>query len=270
MRRLSMVCASVLVGAAVLVPVPAQADPNNTCFSSDTGAGVEDESAHYGWALSRSADTVANNLAGKVAMVFNCSSVSDAQLATAFGQISRLIAQQGLPVSCYGGDQGVLKTDAAAHESWALARSRSQVRDNLAWKSAAAIKCLGSAESRASLFGTESAMLARVPGAGPSAPVAGASWSVTPTTPIRSGVKFTMSWSAPANHSDKAWIGIVRAGEKPENGARTSWEYLDNAGTSGSRQFAYPAPTPGVWEAYIYPDNGYAPSAGPYAFVVDP
>jgi hypothetical protein len=177
-------------------------------------------------------------------------------------------------VSCFDGDEGVLKTDAAEHESWARARSRSQVRDNLAWKSAAAIKCLGSADSRASLFGNESAILARVPGSGPSVPppvtATNAQWVVTPQTPIRAGQKFTMSWSVPAPHDEKAWIGIVKAGGFVEEGARVSWEYLANAGTSGSRQFTYPAPTPGVWNAYIYPDNGYKPIAGPFEFVVAP
>lgn len=274
MRKLKGVCMSVAIGAAVLVPVQAQADPNNPCFASDTGAGVEDAGAHYGWALNRSADAVANNLAGKVAMVFNCNSVSDAQVAQAFGQISRLIGQQGLPVSCFDGDQGVLSTDAAGHEGWAQARSRSQVRDNLAWKSAAAIRCLPTAERRASLFGDESAMLARVPGSAPSAPApttaTNAQWVVTPQTPIRAGQKFTMSWSVPPNHSNDAWIGIVKAGEAPGKGSGVSWEYLHNAGTSGSRQFTHPAPSPGVWDAYIYPEYGFEPVVGPFTFVVDP
>jgi hypothetical protein len=275
MRRLRLVFMSVLLGAAVLFPIPAHADPNNPCFASDNGAGVEDESAHYGWAVSRSADTVANNLSGKVAMVFNCSSVSDSQLTAAFGQISSVIAQQGLPVSCFNGDQGVLNTDAAGHESWARARSRNQVRDNLAWKSGAAIRCLGSPESRASLFAKESVMLARVPGSAPSVPPAAGltcgQWGVQPNTPIRAGQLFSMNWAAPANHSGYAWIGIARDGEPSDNGAQTAWEYLKNdAGTCGKRDFEKTVPTPGVWVAYIYANNGYSAIAGPVRFVVDP
>jgi hypothetical protein len=170
MRRLGLVCTSVVIGAAVLFPVQARTDPNNPCFASDLGAGVEDKSSHYGWAASRNVDTVANNLAGEVAMVFNCASVSGDQLAQAFGQISALIARSAPDVRCFNGDQGALNTDAAGHESWARTKSRSQVRDNLAWKSAAAIRCLDPAHNRPEMFASESVMLARVPGNAPSAP----------------------------------------------------------------------------------------------------
>src|ERR1700752_3774590 len=139
MKRPALGCALILIGTAVLFPPRASADPNNPCFASDLGAGVETKSDHYNWALNKNVDFLANNLAGKVAMVFNCNAVSDDQAARAFGQISALIAQRAPDVRCFNGDQGALNTDAAGHEAWARSTSRTQVRDNLAWKSAAAI-----------------------------------------------------------------------------------------------------------------------------------
>jgi hypothetical protein len=270
MNKLGLVCTSVVIGVGVLFPVQAQADPYNPCFASDMGAGVENKSDHYNWAASRSVDAVASNLAGKVAMVFNCSSVSGDQLARAFGQISRLIAQRAPDVRCFNGDEGVLNTDAAGHESWARTKSRTQVRDNLAWKSAAAIRCLDAAHNRPDFFAEESVMLARVPGSAPSAPPAAGplncngQWAVRAVSPVRAGSPVTINYSAPADHQTTAWIGL---GVDPGDAGRI-WDRVP-AGSCGSIQLKAP-PTPGVYYAYIYPDNGYGNVGSPDRVVVDP
>ena len=94
MRRLSLGYILVLIAVAVLVPLPARADENNVCFASDPGAGNESKTAHYQWAQGKSADTLANNLAGKIAMVYNCDVVSGDQAARAFGdpEVDRAVA----------------------------------------------------------------------------------------------------------------------------------------------------------------------------------
>jgi hypothetical protein len=153
-----------LIGAAVLFPLQAHADPNNPCFASDPGAGSEQKSDHYSWAQKQNVDTLANNLAGKVVMVFNCDAVSGDQLARAFGQISSLIARRAPDARCFNGDQGAINTDAAGHEQWARTKSRTQVRDNLAWKAATAIRCLDAGHNRLDFFAEASAMIARIPG----------------------------------------------------------------------------------------------------------
>ena len=278
MRKLALVCTSVVMGAAVLFPVPAHADPNNPCFASDMGAGVEDKSSHYNWAASRNVDTVANNLAGKVAMVFNCASVSGDQLAQAFGQISVLIARSAPDVRCFNGDQGVLNTDAAGQEAWARSKSRTQVRDNLAWKSAAAIRCLDAANNRPEMFAAESVMLARVPGSAPSAPPVGppavgpvdcnsGQFAVSPVSPVGSGSQLTVNWSAPANHQGTAWIGWAKEGLDPAEAGRSQWQRL---GTGGCGSIQMKAPdAPGVYYAHVFPDNGYGAVGSPGRFVVN-
>ena len=275
MRKLGLVATSVVIGASVLFPIQAQADPNNPCFASDMGAGVEDKSSHYNWAASRSADTVANNLAGKVAMVFNCASVTGDQLAQAFGQISSLIARSAPDVRCFNGDQGVLNTDAAGHESWARTKSRQQVRDNLAWKSAAAIRCLDAAHNRPEMFAAESVMLARVPGNAPAAPPVtlptgsfscNGQFAARAVTPVHVGSPVTINVSAPADHQATAWVGIAREGQHSDEAGK-NWDRVPAGSCGDVRLKAVDAP--GVYYAYVYPDNGYGVVARSAPFVVE-
>jgi len=275
MKKLGLVCTSVVIGAAVLFPTQAQADPNNPCFASDMGAGVEDKSSHYNWAASRNADTVANNLAGKVAMVFNCASVTGDQLAQAFGQISSLIARSAPDVRCFSGDQGVLNTDAAGHEAWARTKSRQQVRDNLAWKSAAAIRCLDPAHNRPEMFAAESVMLARVPGGAPSAPVTppavggcNSGYSLAGAPAARPYEQMMFPWTAPANHPRRDWIGIFPKNVIPADGKWIGWGYIADGGC-GSMPLNAPG-QPGNYDAYLMSDDTVKVLSGPVSVVVNP
>jgi hypothetical protein len=63
---------------------------------------------------------------------------------------------------CFNNDSGVTVRDRAAHEAWARTKTRTQVRDNLLWKTGAATRCLDR-PNLVAFFADMSAVLARVP-----------------------------------------------------------------------------------------------------------
>jgi hypothetical protein len=270
MRRLSLGYILVLIAVAVLVPLPARADENNVCFASDPGAGNESKTAHYQWAQGKSADTLANNLAGKIAMVYNCDVVSGDQAARAFGEISSLIARRAPDARCFGGDQGAIDTSAAAHEGWARTKSRTQVRDNLAWKAGAAIRCLDVGDNRQDFFAEASAMIARVPGGatpGSAGNCNSGQYSLAGVPPTRTGGQITVNWTAPANHSERDWIAIFPEGVTPNEGANVGWQWVPK-GPCG--YVLLNAPGPGRYNIWLLADGGYSPIGGAVSLLVNP
>jgi len=238
----------------------------------ERGAGNEQKSGHYEWARKQNVDSLANNLAGKVVMVFNCDAVSGDQLARAFGQISSLIARRAPDARCFNGDQGAINPDAAGHEQWARTKSRTQVRDNLAWKSASAIRCLDVGNNRLDFFAEESVMLARIPGG--AAPPANTGWNcnsgqyaLRPVPPTRAFTQFTVSWTAPANHSEYDWIAIFSEGVTPQEGSNSGWKSVGK-GPCGDVLLA--APGPGKYYIYFLPSGGYTPMGGAVSLLVNP
>jgi hypothetical protein len=93
-------------------------------------------------------------------------------------------------------------------------------------------------------------------------------WAVSPVSPVRSGTQLTVNWSAPADHQGTAWIGVAKEGLDSAEAGRSDWKRAQ-AGPCGEVQMAAPA-TPGVYYAYIFPDNGYGVVGGPTRLVVDP
>jgi len=134
------------------------------CFASDRGAGSTNKTEHATWARQQSMDTLISNLWAKIQMIYNCPDVSDEQAVTAFGEISTLIARRAPDAGCFNGDRGIINTDPAVHQNWARARQRTQVRDNLGAKAAAALRCL-TETNRVDFFAEASVMLASVPSA---------------------------------------------------------------------------------------------------------
>jgi hypothetical protein len=270
MRKLSLGCISVLIGTAVLFPLQANADPNNICFASDPGAGSEQKQDHYSWAQNQSVDTLANNLAGKIVMVYNCDVVSGDQAARAFGEISALIARRAPDARCFSGDRGAIDPNASAHEQWARTKSRAVVRDNLAWKAAAAIRCLDAGHNRLDFFATASATLARVPGGATPASAGNCNsgqYSLAGVPPTRTGGQITVNWTAPQNHSERDWIAIFADGVTPQEGANVGWQYVPQ-GPCG--YILLTAPAPGKYYIYYLLDNGYSPGGGAVMLQVNP
>lgn len=132
------------------------------CFESDPAVGSTDRDAHYRWAQQQNPDALARNLSYKIGLLFNCSSVSGDQLANAFADISVIVANYISDPACFGGDTGVTGKQRAPHEQWARTKTREQVRDNLAWKMAKAMKCL-SREQQNTFFADVSSVVANAP-----------------------------------------------------------------------------------------------------------
>lgn len=132
------------------------------CFNVDPGIGNPSRDDHYRWAQQRDSNVLMNNLAWKIGIIFNCSSVNGDELARGFGAMSGIIGDYVSNPACFNNDVAVTGRDRSAHEQWARAKSREQVRDNLQWKAVAAMKCLNR-DYQVAFFADESAALARIP-----------------------------------------------------------------------------------------------------------
>ncbi|HEY3027299.1 MAG TPA: WSC domain-containing protein [Pyrinomonadaceae bacterium] len=132
------------------------------CFDIDPGIGNTNRDDHYRWAQQQDSTKLMNNLAWKIGILFNCSSVSGDQLAKGFGQMSGIIADYVSNPACFNNDPAVTGKDRSAHERWARTKTREQVRDNLQWKAVAAMKCLDR-DYQVAFFADESVALARIP-----------------------------------------------------------------------------------------------------------
>ena len=141
---------------------PAVAIQGSPCFAVDAGIGNTNRDDHFRWAQQVDSTKLMNNLAWKIGIVFNCSSVSGDQVAKGFGQMSGIIGDYVSNPACFNNDEAVTGRDRSAHERWARSRTREQVRDNLQWKAVAAMKCLNR-DNQVAFFADESAVLAHIP-----------------------------------------------------------------------------------------------------------
>jgi hypothetical protein len=97
--------------------------------------------------------------------LFNCPSVTNDQLSSAFSDLSLTIARHVRNSTCFAGARGVLSEDWSAHKEWATARSRSDLVNNMQWKMSAAFRCLNRA-GKSSLFADSSVAMAKASFAG--------------------------------------------------------------------------------------------------------
>ncbi len=203
-------------------------------------------------------------------MVYNCDAVSGDQAARAFGEISSLIARRAPDARCFNGDQGAINSDAAGHEQWARTKSRAVVRDNLAWKAAAAIRCLDAGNNRLDFFATASATLARVPGGATPASAGNCNsgqYSLAGVPPTRTGGQITVNWTAPANHPERDWIAIFPDGVTPQEAANWGYKYV---GPGACGYVLLTAPPPGKYSIYCLGSGGFPPLGGAVTLVVNP
>jgi hypothetical protein len=227
------------------------------CFNVDPGIGNPNRDDHFRWAQQQDSTKLANNLAWKIGIIFNCSSMSGDQLVRGFGAMSGIIADYVSNPACFNNDVSVTGRDRSAHERWARTKSREQVRDNLQWKAVAAMKCLNR-DYQVAFFADESAAVAKIPSGGGGDGGAGCRSEYTMNAPSSAGVyqKINISFSAPADHNPKGWIGIYAAGATPGKEGYASWEYV-----SAERQCSGAVTLPGVpagqYVVYYFLDSGY-------------
>jgi hypothetical protein len=158
------------------------------CFASDPAMASTNRNDHYSWAQQQSPAAIEANLQNKINLLFNCSAMTDAQLACAFADYSVTIARYVQNANCFNGDPGAINTGYSAHRDWARTKSRSQVLSNLQSKVAGAFKCLNRA-AQSSFFADMSVVTAKAPlnqncadsKLGPATPVV----PPVPTTPTR-------------------------------------------------------------------------------------
>lgn len=143
----------------------ATTDPiqGSRCFDVDPGIGNPSRDDHYRWAQQFDSQKLMNNLVWKIGIIFNCRDASGDQLARGFGAMSAIVANYVSNPACFNNDSGVVERNAAAHEQWARTKTREQVRDNLQWKAASAMRCLNR-DYQLAFFADQSAALARIPG----------------------------------------------------------------------------------------------------------
>jgi len=224
------------------------------CFDSDPAIGGLDRNAHLVWAQRQTADSLANNLPYKIAMLFNCPSVDGEKLVGAFADMSVIIAHYAPNAACFSNDQAVIGKDRGAHDRWARVRSRDQVRDNLRWKAALAVKCTAS-RSQADYFADMSVAVARIPGSsggggGGSTCNGGygiqAPRSASPGSTITIGIGYR--GARPSTQSD--WIALLRAGTNQY----VEWYWVkDIQGCAVN----FRAPGPGEYEFRYLLEGGY-------------
>lgn len=239
---------------------------DSPCFAIDPGLGNTNRDEHYRWAQQQDSTKLMNNLAWKIGILFNCSSVSGDQLAKGFGQMSGIIADYVSNPTCFNDDPHVTGRDRSAHEKWARTKTREQVRDNLQWKAVAAMKCLNR-ESQLAFFADESAALARVPsssereggggesgsgrGGGNCPGVAGYSVTIEPNT-ARIGDSITVRLTIPGgNPPQGSWVGIFKGD------SYLNYSYLADLKPSFTRIFPVPMDA-GQFEVRVLLDSGYS------------
>lgn len=248
------------------------------CFASDPGAGSTNKIEHANWARRQSTGTLIGNLQGKIAMVFNCTAVSNDQAISAFGAASGVVARRiseparAADQNCFGNDRGSRNPDDAVHIGWARTQSRATYRDNLIWKVGVALRCLKAGEPQVELFAEISTILARTPvGATPASAgdCSGRVYSLAGVAPVRVGQQVTVNWSAPANHSATDWIGIFPEGQVPgSSGVLLDWRYVPK-GPCGYVYINAPS-KPGRYYVYYLENNSYKPIGGGRLLVVNP
>ena len=284
MKELNTACALFLVGMIAVLPFPQQIQgagennmrankivypvPPEDCFAANPAAGNPEKMKHAEWARSQTLDTLVNDLWHKIVMVYGCTVVSGDQAAQLFGELSGLIARRANDARCFGGDRGAINTDDAAHERWARTKTRTQVRDNLGAKAIAALKCLDAGHNRVDFFAHASMVLTRAPTrAGHGINCGLGQYALAGVAPQRAGTGFSVTFSAPANHPERDWIGIFPASVTPREGAALNWQWVPK-GCSG--YVVLTAPAPGQYYIYYLQNGGYTPIGGGVPLTVNP
>jgi hypothetical protein len=112
------------------------------CFADDPGMASTTRTEIFNWAQRQSVARLEANLASKINLLFNCPSMSNDQLSSAFADLSVVIANELHNYTCFAGDPGSLSEDLSGHKEWARTRSRGEILNNLQWKVRTALKCL--------------------------------------------------------------------------------------------------------------------------------
>jgi hypothetical protein len=209
------VCSFVRTESATVIGSHAvlQASP---CFAVDPGMASIMRNDHLGWAQQQDSGRLAANLDYKIALVFDCGSVTGDMLARSFGTMSTIVAAYAPNPACFNNDSGMTNRDALAHENWARFKTRSEVKDNLRWKAAAAFRCLDRS-GQIGFFADMSVAVAKVPtdnvGPASSGNCRAEAYSISGVPPARPGQQVSVHYTAPSNHSASDWIGIFRSGD---------------------------------------------------------
>ncbi|MFN7928856.1 MAG: hypothetical protein U0Y68_13080 [Blastocatellia bacterium] len=155
--------------------IPVSKAPNS-CFSSDSGAGVVNRNDHLNYAQ-QNESRLLSNLRFKIDLLFDCPSLRKETLDCAFAEISLLIGKY-VDAGCFNGDQGAVTLNRAEHYDWSVRQSQALIREDMQRKVATAFSCLAPA-NRANFFADLSVAIAQAPDAcaGNGSPV------VPPTTP---------------------------------------------------------------------------------------
>jgi hypothetical protein len=134
------------------------------CFAEDSGAGLAERAGHFEWAQRQDSATLGKNLSYKAGLLFHCDGLSEDTLATAFADISMVIAKAVPNANCFSGNQAVISTDWSLHKKAFSgdAKRKERLLDRLNWKMTAAINCLDRSRQK-ELFADISVLLANAP-----------------------------------------------------------------------------------------------------------
>lgn len=230
-------------------PIPLQ-----NCFAADPGVGSTRRDDHYGWAQRQDSGRLANNLASKIGVLFNCSSVDGEKLVNAFADISVIIANYVPSTGCFAGDR-VTDKNRSAHEAWARTKTRNEMNGNLQWKAAGAIKCLERAAQN-DYFTDVSLIVAKAPGStGGGLPPTGdgcsGGYRIQAPSSVAAGSRITIRFGySGAQPGADAWIGLFPVGS---NHYREWYNVKAMPGCEGT----FTAPGPGNYEFRYLLDSGY-------------
>jgi hypothetical protein len=254
--------------------------PFEDCFGADKGAASTSKTEHGNWARGQSPQTLIDNLATKIAMVFNCTAVSDAQAVQAFAEASGVVARRlSEPVrvknqSCASGDRGVLEPNDSAHASWARTKKRGEIRDNLIGKIGIALTCLKAGEPQVELFAEISVILARTPGGATPASASDCSGRVYSLAGIDSpkyGAAFSVNWTAPRNHPSNDFLAVYKANSSlSDAGNRITWAYLSGETCGVVNLWAIYGMRPGAYDVYIFNWGSDKPVSNGVRLIVRP
>lgn len=111
------------------------------CFSTDPVAAVSAREVHVDWAEKQEAAVLDQNLAFKLQLLFDCSSMTDTKVQELFGDLSVIVAKYAT-AECFPDDAGALIHNRNDHVQWAATQPRSQLLKNLHYKLKDAINCL--------------------------------------------------------------------------------------------------------------------------------
>ncbi len=251
------------------------------CFGSDKGAASTNKDEHANWARRQSTGTLVDNLAAKVAMVFNCTAVSDEQAVQAFAAASGVVARRlSEPArvadnSCFSGDRGTLNPNDSVHASWARTKKRGEIRDNLIGKLGVALRCLKAGEPQVELFAEISALLARTPGGATGASAgdcSGRAYSLAGVDSPKYGTAFSVNWSAPRNHPANDFLAVYKANTSLSDPAnRIGWAYIAAPDPCGVVNFwAVYEMKPGAYDLYIFHWGSTTPVSNGVRMIVKP